>query len=387
MEELIRFDFQDYPFNFSEVWLSAVTILIFGIYINRKIFKSITWVFIVALIKSLIFLIYFVIYFDGTYTSGFDDHYYLSKGVSLINELRDTPFNEINYFDAAEGLHFIYVCISAFAQYTLGEGYYALVAINIIISFFCGRVVFLIIYLQHGNKSVAKLFTTSFIFYPDLIAYSSVFAGKDVLVLLAHLLIIYSFLKVSLGDFRTGYMIGAITLLSTVFLRFYVPIIFLSLIIFRMNKLKLILISIPSIFFLWHLGIINNLIDLFKEGVENIVQNNTKFIYLPYDVLHFWLTPRPFYEDPIVKFTFIANIFNWCIFPVFIYGFYLALRSDDKFVKFLCYYFLVFSIFYGLVDYLNGPRHRLQLIFAIIYFIWIGLGSVKLIPPRLKIKI
>ena len=386
MENLIRFDFQSYPFDFSEVWLSTVIIFIFGIYINRKIFKSITWIFFIALIKSLIFTIYFVIYFDGTYTSGFDDHYYLSKGLSLINELRDTPFNEINYFHAAEGMHFIYVCVSAFAQYTLGEGYYALVAINIVISFFCGRVAYLIIYLKHNNKSLARLFATSFILYPDLIAYSSVFAGKDVLVLLAHLLIIYSFLRVSLSDFRMGYTIGAITLLSTVFLRFYVPIIFLSLIIFRMNKLKLILMSIPIIFLLWYFGIINNLTDLYSEGVENIVQSNTKFVYLPYDVLHFWLTPRPFYEDPILEFTLIANIFNWCIFPVFIYGFYLALKSNDKFVRFLCYYFLAFSIFYGLVDYLNGPRHRLQLIFAIIYFIWIGFGGMKLIPSRLKIK-
>ena len=387
MENLIRFDFQNYPFNFSEVWLSTLTIFIFGIYINKKIFKSITWVFFIALIKSLIFFIYFVIYFDGTYTSGFDDHYYLSKGVSLINELRDTPFNEINYFDAAEGLHFIYVCISAFAQYTLGEGYYALVAINIVISFFCGRLVYAIIYHKHGNKSLARLFATAFIFYPDLLAYSSVFAGKDVLVLLAHLLIIYSLLKVSLGDFRTGYIIGTVTLLLTVFLRFYVPVIFLSLILFRINKLKLILISIPSSFFLWYFGLINNLIALFNDGVEGIAQSSTKFILLPFDVVHFWLTPRPFYEDSILKFTLIANIFNWCIFPVFIYGYYLAYKSNDKFVKFLCSYFLVFSVFYGLVDYLNGPRHRLQLIFAIIYFIWIGLQGIKLIPPRLKIKI
>jgi hypothetical protein len=384
MTDLIRYDFQNYPFQFSELWPATLIIFALGYVVTRRVLSNEIVSLIIPTIKSLIFFIYFFIYFDGTLTSGFDDFYYLSKGVSLINQVKDTPLHQINFFDAAEGLHFIYVIASAIVQYILGEGYYSLVALNIIISFTCGSVAYSIIFLKNGNKIQARLFAVSVMLYPDLIAFSSVFAGKDVLVLLAHLIILYSYLKILRGDFKFGYVVGFITFVSTVFLRFYVPIIFLFVIIYEMKIIKSISLIIPIGLLLWFSGLLNNLIDLFNEGSKNIIQNSTKILYLPYDILHFWLTPRPFFEDPIFEYTLLANIFNWLIFPIFIYGYYFAFKSKDKFVKFLCIYFLFFSIFYGLVDFLNGPRHRLQLIFPIIYFIWVGLGKLKLIPLKLR---
>jgi hypothetical protein len=386
MAENLRFDFQNYPFQFSELWFATLIIFIFGYIITLKITCNYIAALFISTLKSLIFFIYFFIYFDGTQTSGFDDHYYLSKGVSLINQLKETPFNKINYFDAAEGLHFIYVCTSAIAQFILGEGYYSLVAINILISFLCGGLAYSIIYLKNSNKLQARLFSISLMFYPDLLAFSSVFAGKDILVLLAHLLIIYSYLKILTGNLKFGYAIGSIAFVGTIFLRFYVPVIFTVLILFRMKRIKSILLIIPMCLLLWFSGLLDNIVVLFNEGAENINRNLIEIIYLPYDILHFWLTPRPFFEDPIFEYTLPANIFNWLIFPVFIYGYYFAFKSKDRFVKFLCYYFMFFSIFYGLVDFLNGPRHRLQLIFAIIYFIWIGLGKLKFIPIKLRFQ-
>jgi hypothetical protein len=187
------------------------------------------------------------------------------------------------------------------------------------------------------------------------------------------------------GPGGKGSVIIITSMLYMINLRFYVILFYIAILTLIFRKKISILILVLLMFFVGlYFDLLNIFISLFNTGASYV---NINLVYLPYDMFHFWLTPRPFYEDSIHGFLLYANIFNWFSFPFIIYGFFTALFSKNLFLKYIAYYYLLFTIFYGLVDYLNGPRHRIQLLFATILFLWIGLSNFRLLKIKYRLKI
>lgn len=374
MNGLIGFTFDSFQFSFEQLWIPTVTIFITGYFLINYVLRNWVISLLVAFIKCAIFFIYFYFLFDGTYTSGFDDYFYISGGNNLLILIEEKPFFEINFFEELGTFHIIYLIISALSQFLFGEFYFSLAAINVICSFLCGLISFKIIQLQFANYRYASIFSVAVMLYPDIISWTSVYAGKDIFVLLGHLVMIYAsscYLKNHIYAAGLSVIIGLIYL---TFLRFYAAILF-SFLIFFQNEKKVYLgfLAICLGFTVFSLELYPAFLSLYETGMADITLDVSKFLFLPVNIFHFWLTPRPFYEDSIHGFLLLANIFNWTFFPLIFFGFLVCLLSKDKFSKWIAIYFLIFSIFYGFIDYLNGPRHRLQLTFAIVYFLWIGL--------------
>jgi hypothetical protein len=383
--DLIPFAFEKVPFTFQHLWLPTACILSFGYLISLFVLKNITGAIILALIKALAFFSYFFFIFNGTYTSGFDDYYYISKGLLLIRQVQEQPIGNIDLFAITGSFHFMYVIVSAISQYCFGEDYYfSLVAMNVIISFLCGYFAYAIIRVQYQNDNLSWAFFVVMVMYPDLLLWSSVYAGKDTLILLGHLIFIYAYSN-SINNHKTkGTFLIILAVFLTLYLRFYIVPIFLLIIFLKIKKqFPVYIFSIALIILAAALDLFSSFSALFQEGTSILTFN---VLHLPYDILHFWLTPRPFHEDSIHGFLLPANLFNWLCFPIIFLGFLKCIRSKDRFARFLSLYFSVFSIFYGIVAYLNGPRHRLQLIFAIIYFLWVGLSRLKFFPKNLRLS-
>lgn len=371
---------ENVPFGLDNLWLPASAIFILGYILCAFILKDKFLAFVIATIKTLIFFLYFYIFFDGTYTSGGDDYYYLSKGTLLLKEIRELPLASIEIFNVAESFHFMYVIISAIAQYAFGEHYFSLAAINVMASILCGAVSYAIVKNQYQNDTHAKMFCVAMQMYPDVLSWSSVFAGKDTFVLLGHLIFLYAFSNLIKKDMQKGLLFTLIALLFMLNLRFYVVLIFLPLIFLKIQKQFIVyLLSLGLIGAALFFNLFATFSGLFEGGVSYVTFDDYKFLRLPFDIVHFWLTPRPFSEDSIHGFLLFADIFNWFFFPLIFFGLMKCIRSKDQFAKFIAIYFLAFSVFYGLIDYLNGPRHRLQLTFALIYFLWVGVNELKLI--------
>ena len=128
--------------------------------------------------------------------------------------------------------------------------YYAPVAINIALTAFIAFLGARLAIIRFGmSKFVSKLFFIYLFFHPDIFAWSNVMNGKDILVLLIHLL----FLTAISIFLQRNYLIAFIILFFivtafAVFLRFYIPFLFgISLFVALVPKQREVMLPISSL--------------------------------------------------------------------------------------------------------------------------------------------
>jgi len=90
-------------------------------------------------------------------------------------------------------------------------------------------------------------------------------------------------------------------------------------------------------------------------------------------IVHIILTPRPWGISPEYSFLTIAAVLHWLfLLPTVIGGGMLWRQSKEA--ALLIIYCLVLIVLYGSYAELQGPRHRLQLVFIIawmqFHFFW-----------------
>jgi len=378
-----RYFFQAYPFPPESLVLPSILIFISGYLILKHVTKNTSLILVVSALKSLFFFIYFAFVFNGQFTSGFDDYYYLQSGQNILKAFQDLSLFSTSFFDVVGGFHFSYPLLSSISQAVLGEYYYSLCATNVILTFFCGLLASRIIIIVSNSRQYASSIGFSLVLYPDLFLNSSIFAGKDTLVLLLHLsllLIIANYFKTDRFSF-----ISAIFILLVLFVtRFYVCLIFiLFLLVIQKRYLYILFSSFLLYFVFFSLGVASNVQVLTLQGLSYVSPDSYNPVNIILNTFKFILTPRPFFEDTIHKFLLPANIFNWIASPLLLLGFIKCLFSSNAFYRFLSYYFSAFCLVYSFIDFLNGPRHRIQLSFALVIFIYQGFKSLLHISNRL----
>jgi hypothetical protein len=357
-------------FPLELLYLPCLVIFFSCLLISFEVTRSVSFSVSASLIKAGIFIIYFGVLFDGSFTF-LDDWSYLDLGVEMYYQRIDI-LDLITNDDAemlqsiSGGEHYGYSLYNAYAFRLFGFGYYAPVAMNIVLTV-------LIAWLGAHLASVEfringvwkKLFFTFLLFHPDIFAWSNIMNGKDTLILLLHVLLLYS---ISLY-FRTHILSGLIlafvvsAILST--LRFYVPLLFgtalgISLLLMTAKKssnvLQIIVVMIAA-------GFIYFTDDYFKIA-ENIDSLQGDYINPVYGFVHFLFTPIPFNTSPEYKFLDIPALIHWLLMPFAILGFLTIAKASSGYDRFFIVYVLIFLALYSCYGELQGPRHRVQIDYA-----------------------
>ena len=95
---------------------------------------------------------------------------------------------------------------------------------------------------------------------------------------------------------------------------------------------------------------------------------------LLFGLIHFSLTPQPWSIEDNYSFLLLPSIIHWILFvPVLLAA--RILWQKSLLSRLLLIYLLMVIIFYALIPELQGPRHRVQIIFVIawmqFHFLWI----------------
>ncbi len=365
-----------YSFDLNVLFFPSILIALFTFFISNKLTKSIPLSLLACFLKAGLFLIYFGILFDGTYTFN-DDITYLNGGLKIIN--RDITI--FNIYDewlfierAAGGRHVGYILYNAFAISLFGDYYFSPIVLNIILTS-------IIAYIGANlakneldlNKKSLNLFYLFILFHPDILSWSTITNLKDIIVLFFHLVLLSAGADFLNKKIKTSLwkVILSFIILSTI--RFYVPFLIalaliISLIFSKKVKSRLTLMIFGGGLLLFAI------LSIGFDQIINIIQDVRAALTNPIiGFIRATLTPIPFNTEAEYAFLNLPALFHWCLLPLTILGFQQIWRIKTPFSMFFITYLLIFLGLYGIYEELQGPRHRVQLDFAIALLQYIGI--------------
>ena len=371
------------PFAINELALPAISIFIVTLFITLYFTKWIGLSIIAAFIKAGVFIIYFGLLFDGTYTF-LDDYGYLDGGSILLRE--EVGINIWDNWDlltsVGRGSHFLYYLYNAYAFTIFGEGYFAPVALNIILTVIIAYLGAKLAFNEFNiTRRAAKILYFFLLFHPDIFAWSNVMNGKDILVLLMHLLLLIAIAAYFRSQYMKCFLIGACAIFMLFFMRFYVPVLFAFAVLLsafiasRRGKLKYIAVSmVLLVLILTWMG------DSTITYATNEISQN--FVNPIYGLPRIILTPIPFNTEVAYAFLNIPALIHWGLMPFVILGFINIWRINSRFSRLFCLYALTFLALYAVYGELQGPRHRVQLDYAWGVFQFIGVVTAFNLSKR-----
>lgn len=369
-------------FTASELTTPTIAIFIFSVVVFFAVTKSVVGSFIAGAVKAAVFFVVFTYFFSGQVT-GYDDLYYLETGkkyAELEVKASDMLFDPVKLVDAAESSHVLYPLFNYYSIRLFGEHYFAPVTLNVMLATLVAVLgARLAAFEFRLTRTQKKLLFCLFFLHPEILGWSSVFNGKEMCVLLCHVLLL---IGVSL-IFRKRWVTAVLVIVPVVFLlsglRYYVPFLFAAAflgyaILTLRNWRGLLLLVIGGC----TMGlIVMQLYGGFQYGLEFMLSTLSDPLF---GVLHFLMTPRPFHLEQEYSFLLIPSIYHWCVFPFAVFGFWYVWKMRAPFSRFMIIYFLTFVAFYSTFEGLQGARHRLQLAFAFGIFEFFGLyGGLRAI--------
>lgn len=364
------------PFNIETLLLPTSTILLVTLLLSLIVTRSFFLSIITALIKTSIFFIYFAVLFDGTHTF-LDDWSYLAGGKKLVDAgvgLFNIGENWTLLFSVGNGDHFFYYLYNAWAFYLFGESYYAPVALNVIISLLIAWLGANLARKEFGyHKQKRKLFFIFLALHPDILAWSSVMNGKDILVLFLQIILLWSAAQYY-RNMKAKALIAMLAASSIlIFLRFYIPLIF-SLafatysLIHRKNKHWLQTIAGGAL-------VITTTTWLEQDHLEYALASlNEHFTFPVTGLIRFVLTPIPFNTEIAYSFLDIPACIHWLLFPFSLVGLLHVINFRTPFSRFFLIYLFILLGLYSSFDALQGPRHRVQIDYALAVFQFSGVN-------------
>jgi hypothetical protein len=366
-------------FSFGEIIWPTLAIFIVLLYICFYVTKNLVLAFIIAFAKAGFFLLYFGWFFDGTYTY-LDDWTYLERGIIIYNSGINVFefFSNIEYFiSIGESQHFVYYIYNAIAINFFGYGYYSPIVLNIIATAIIAALGSKIAVSENiiNHNYMAALFTYIMV-HPDITAWSTLVNGKDILVLLIHVMLLYAISVYFRGLRRRALTIIAVSVTILFFLRFYVPIMFAAAFLLSflvrlrgLQRWQLAFLSIVIIVSAVSVVGISPLLSALDSLREN-------FVNPAVGLIRFLLTPIPFNTEPAFAFLNIPAIIHWLLLPTFFIGIFKVAAMNTQYSTFIVVYTLIFIALYAVYGELQGPRHRVQLDYVIALFQFVGVFSL-----------
>jgi hypothetical protein len=368
-----------HSFDLAVLLLPAVMIFSVTVFASWRVTRSAALALVLATIKAGLYLGYYGWAFDGRFTF-LDDWTYLERGASL----RDDGVAAANLIDnlpllfaAGEGDHFLYYLWNLLAIGWFGEGYYAPVALNVVVAV---AVAWLAVRLVVAQQLIAPALATPFfvfvLLHPDITAWSTVLNGKDTLVLLSHVLLLTA-VSWYLRGLRTRALLLAVTVgAALMFLRYYVPLLFglalaLTVLVGGRGAVRWPVAAFGAaalgavLAFIGEDGLLFAF-DLLRSDLVNPL----------YGLVRFLLTPVPFGTDENYAFLDLPALLHWILLPAAFVGIWAVARRHTAFARFLIAYTAVFVALYAIYGELQGPRHRLQLDFAWATYQFVGIVAI-----------
>jgi hypothetical protein len=353
-------------FDIEFLFIPTLVIFFATLWIAFKVTSSVVFSVSAALIKSGVFMLYFGLLFDGTFTF-LDDWGYLdlgyhlySDGIGISNLMENLDFIKM----LSGGEHYGYSLYNSYAFHLFGFGYYAPVALNILVTILIAWFGANLADIEFGFNGVWKKWFFAFLlFHPDIFAWSNVMNGKDTLVLLLHVLLLRSVSMYFRGQLIAGLGLAVFVCWILLNLRFYVPVLFgsafgLSLFLTQ-KKYRKPLPRFVGFIVLVAAGLLGDF-DL-QENLTDIREN---YVNPLYGFIHFILTPIPFGTSIEYSFLDMPALIHWLLIPFTILGLITILKQPSNYTRFFLLYLLIFVSLYSTYGELQGPRHRVQIDFA-----------------------
>lgn len=329
-------------------------------------------------LKFAIPFVYFAFYFDWSWTL-LDDHHYLQIGHAMVamgyhplSFLTENRQWFVTITSLAQSTHILYDQWNFIAQYFFGPHYYAAVFMNVVLTFATADMLYRIARLSGFSQRYAKGLMVFFLFQPELLAWSSFMNLKDLMVLYLTCTAFFCILSLA-REFSFTKLALLVAVLSLFYwLRFYVPVfIFLATVLWasitldfkaRMKIFAGALVLGFVVFARWNL----------QSAGEDSAQLNIGIDMIS-GMVRMVFTPVPWQVEPNYSFLLIPSILHWLLLgPATLGGILLWRRSKN--VILLIIYLMLALLLYGSFGELQGPRHRVQLIFIICWlqfeFLW-----------------
>lgn len=378
-----------HPFDLQLLVWPTITIFVIAFGISLAVLRRATPALIIAAMKAGIFLIYFGWVFDGTFTY-LDDWTYVERGAYL----HDAGIGLSNLWNSlpiliaiGEGDHFLYFLFNAAAFGLFGTGYFAPVALNVIVSALIALLgTRLALAERLCTPGQSRIFFAFLVLHPDITAWSSLVNGKDTLVLLMHVVLLMSISQFLRGRRLYPIALAAMAVTALMFLRFYVPLVFAVALtlgaVLQLRGSTRWRVAATALLALSALVMIMGP-DMFSYAADSIRAN---FVNPLLGVVRFLLTPIPFNTDAAFAFLDIPALLHWAMLPALVIGAWSIHRANTPFTRLLLIYALTFACLYSVYGELQGPRHRLQLDFAFAIFQFTGLCMLGRIATSLGRK-
>lgn len=367
------------PFDLHVLFWPASVIVVLTLIVTFYITANPFGAMLAALLKAGVFFVYFGWFFDGTFTFQ-DDFKYLAGGEFLL-------LNGVGIFNLTDnwemirtigaGDHIFYYLYNTYAFKIFGLGYFAPVALNILLTVFFAYFGAQLAAHEFGlSRRNLVLFYFFLLFHPDVLVWSSIINGKDILVLLLHVLLLMSFSLYYRNRFLDAILIGVPVIFVLLFLRFYVPILFALAF-----AISLILPGgrVRFRFRLWLIGISVCLVGILltwmggEAFLDALLKVKAEFVNPIYGLARIFMTPIPFHTEPSYGFLNISALLHWIMAPLFILGLTRLARMGTLFSRLLIIYLVTFFALYAMYGHLQGPRHRVQLDFGIALLQFMGM--------------
>ncbi len=369
------------PFHVTSLLLPATVVFAATIIATYAACTNAMLSVVAAAIKAGIFVVYFGFLFDGTYTV-LDDVSYVQwgtqlreQGVGLFNFYLHWPLLRAT-FGTDTFFYYVYNSL-AFSLFNTNQ-YFAPVALNLVLTAAIAFLGYRLVKTELGVRGLAaKVFFFFLLFHPDILVWSNLLNIKDILVLFIHVLLLTALAQFFNHKVLSGLLILVPVIPVILLSRYYVLGLFvaalvLSILISTRNHRIWIAATGSSAIILLLIYLAKGP-SAFTFPIRLIEQT---FVNPFYGFVRFLLTPIPFNTDPAYAFLNIPAVIHWLLMPFLLLGVYKVWKIASPFSRFLVVYFIVFLSTYAVTGELQGPRHRVQLDFAIAAFQFMGMLAV-----------
>ncbi|MFH0958720.1 MAG: hypothetical protein V1897_08460 [Pseudomonadota bacterium] len=328
----------------------------------------------IACLKAAIPTIYFVWFFDGTWTIADDLMYYYDS--SSVAGLSYNPLDPTVLMDTittvrmvAGSFHWLYYLWNVLAIRLFGDHYASPVFLNVALTFVGGWSLGRMASIAGFDQKYCKGLATFFLLHWEVLAWSSFLNIKDSLVMVMEIIFMASMMSVLLGkNIRDNLICVILTLSGLAITRFYVVILFAAnwfmsnmILTRKMTKFFLFLaLCLAGILFAQtYFPLVFSRLAI-EDGIAKDVDTGNPI----YQAIRFMIWPKPgvyFYEiDEGSGFATISHILHHIFFPFFVISF-LRLSYRNKFFLPVAVFFFQVVFLYSIVPGNLGPRQRYQI--------------------------
>jgi hypothetical protein len=366
------------PFGVTtQLVVASLAVFIVGVMISSRV-VSLPTAIIVSAAKALLPMLYFAFVFDRSWTF-LDDWGYFDNGQVLIQ----SGYNPFSFFFHANSLltlfilvgghHVLYDWYNFLGQWVFGGFYFAPVFINVGLTFGIAYMVYRMALLSKCGKQYAQWLFVFMCLHWELLAWSSLVNLKDTLVLFLTVALLYTGMRF-IDTRRKRYIVGVALLVFLFYwIRFYVPLIML------LSAFAYLLPSAPMRAKVWSTMLIGALVAGYGAyagwgellGAAGTLNLGSRIIL---GTVKMALSPQPWSIDPNYSFLLLPSLLHWLMLIPTVIGCFMLWHEVPR-ARVPIVYLLVALVAYGAgLDELQGPRHRVQLIFIYawgqFHFLW-----------------